>query len=117
MPIRAPPATFRSPPPSRSSPSSSWASTSGPPARQEPSMRSSEPKAPLGLTVAAAAGLIFMLAPLALIFLYAFSTEERTYRWPPPGLTLDWFAVTWGRVDVWQALTLSVQVASISTLI
>ncbi len=80
-------------------------------------MRSSEPRAPLGLAIAATAGLLFMLLPLALIFLYAFSTEERTYQWPPPGLTLKWFAVTWGRVDVWQALTLSVQVASISTLL
>lgn len=80
-------------------------------------MRSDGPRAPLGLTVAAAAGLLFMLLPLALIFLYAFSTEERTYQWPPPGLTLDWFRVTWGRVDVWQALTLSVQVASISTFL
>jgi putative spermidine/putrescine transport system permease protein len=80
-------------------------------------MRSDAPRAPLGLTVAAVAGLLFMLLPLALIFLYAFSTEERTYQWPPPGLTLQWFAVTWGRVDVWQALTLSVQVASISTLL
>jgi putative spermidine/putrescine transport system permease protein len=80
-------------------------------------MRSSEPRAPLGLATAATAGLLFMLLPLALIFLYAFSTEERTYQWPPPGLTLKWFAVTWGRVDVWQALTLSVQVASISTLL
>ena len=79
-------------------------------------MRSDGPKSPLGLTIAAVAGLLFMLLPLALIFLYAFSTEERTYRWPPPGLTLDWFAVTWGRVDVWAAMTLSVQVASISTL-
>ncbi|MEO7221505.1 MAG: ABC transporter permease [Devosia sp.] len=80
-------------------------------------MRSDGPRAPLGLTVAAAAGLLFMLLPLALIFLYAFSTEERTYQWPPPGLTLKWFAVTWSRVDVWQALTLSVQVASISTFL
>jgi putative spermidine/putrescine transport system permease protein len=67
--------------------------------------------------VAAAAGLLFMLAPLALIFLYAFSTEERTYQWPPPGLTLDWLAVTWNRADVWEALILSVQVAAISTAI
>jgi putative spermidine/putrescine transport system permease protein len=80
-------------------------------------MRFDAPRAPLGLTVAAIAGLLFMLLPLALIFLYAFSTEERTYQWPPPGLTTKWFAVTWGRVDVWQAMTLSVQVASISTLI
>jgi putative spermidine/putrescine transport system permease protein len=80
-------------------------------------MRSDGPRAPLGLAVAAIAGLAFMLLPLALIFLYAFSTEERTYQWPPPGLTTKWFAVTWGRVDVWDALTLSVQVAAISTII
>src|SRR5688572_1166521 len=80
-------------------------------------MRSDASRAPLGLSIAAAAGLLFMLAPLALIFLYAFSTEERTYQWPPPGLTLQWFEAAWKRPDVWQALTLSVQVASISTLI
>ncbi len=77
----------------------------------------SDSHAPLGLKVAAFAGLLFMLAPLALIFLYAFSTEERTYQWPPPGLTLQWFEAAWNRPDVWQALTLSVQVASISTVI
>jgi putative spermidine/putrescine transport system permease protein len=74
-------------------------------------------RAPLPLTIAAGAGLIFMLTPLALIFLYAFSTEERSYQWPPPGLTLQWFEVTWNRPDVWQALTLSVQVGAISTAI
>ena len=80
-------------------------------------MRSDAPRAPLGLKLAASAGLVFMLAPLALIFLYAFSTEERTYQWPPPGLTLKWFAVTWDRSDVWEALTLSVQVAAVSTVL
>jgi putative spermidine/putrescine transport system permease protein len=80
-------------------------------------MRSDAPRAPWGLNLAAGAGLFFMLAPIALILLYAFSSEERTYQWPPPGLTLKWFEVTWNRPDVWQALTLSVQVASISTLI
>jgi putative spermidine/putrescine transport system permease protein len=75
----------------------------------------SDGKMPLGLGIAAAAGLIFMLAPLALIFLYAFSSEDKSYVWPPPGLTLQWFAVTWNRPDVWQALTLSVQVAAVST--
>ena len=74
-------------------------------------------RTPLGLAIAAAAGLFFMLAPILLIFLYAFSTEERSYQWPPPGLTLRWLEVTWNRADVWQALTLSVQVASISTAI
>ena len=80
-------------------------------------MHSDAPRASLPLKIAAAAGLLFLLAPIALIFLYAFSSEERTYQWPPPGLTLQWLEVTWNRADVWQALTLSVQVAAISTAI
>jgi putative spermidine/putrescine transport system permease protein len=80
-------------------------------------MRSDTLRAPWGLKLAAGAGLVFMIAPLLLIFVYAFTTEERTYQWPPPGFTLKWFAVTWGRADVWQALTLSVQVATTSTII
>lgn len=74
-------------------------------------------RAPLGLVVAAAAGLVFLLLPLALIFLYAFTTDERSYTFPPPGLTTKWFAVAWGRQDVWDALGLSVRVAAIATLI
>jgi len=80
-------------------------------------MRSDARRTPLGLAIAAGAGLLFLLLPLALIFLYAFSTEEKSYQWPPPGLTLRWLEVTWNRADVWQALTLSVQVAAISTAI
>ncbi|MBZ9605952.1 ABC transporter permease [Phyllobacterium chamaecytisi] len=73
--------------------------------------------APFGLKIAAAGGLLFLHLPLLLIFLYAFTTEEKSYQFPPPGLTLKWFAVTWERADVWQALWLSVRVASISTMI
>ncbi len=58
-----------------------------------------------------------MHLPILLIFVYAFTTEERTYAWPPPGFTLDWIGVTWNRPDVWEALWLSLKVASISTLI
>jgi len=73
--------------------------------------------APLGLKIAAGAGLAFMHLPILLIFLYAFTTEEKSYQFPPPGLTLKWFAVTWNRPDVWAALALSVRVAAISTAI
>jgi putative spermidine/putrescine transport system permease protein len=72
-------------------------------------------RAPLGLAVAAGAGLLFLLLPLALIFLYAFTTDERSYTFPPPGLTTRWFAVAWAREDVWRALWLSVRVAAIAT--
>ncbi|MEK1925938.1 MAG: ABC transporter permease, partial [Rhizobium giardinii] len=73
--------------------------------------------APLGLKVAAIGGLAFLHIPILLIFLYAFTTEEKSYQFPPPGLTLQWFAVTWNRPDVWAALTLSVKVATIATAI
>jgi ABC-type spermidine/putrescine transport system permease subunit II len=36
-------------------------------------------------------GLVFMHVPVFIIILYAFTTEDRTYRFPPPGLTLHWF--------------------------
>ncbi|WP_367117494.1 ABC transporter permease, partial [Mesorhizobium sp.] len=69
------------------------------------------------MTIAAAGGLLFLHLPIFLIFIYAFTTEERSFVWPPPGLTTQWFAVTWNRPDVWQALSLSVRVAAISTLV
>jgi putative spermidine/putrescine transport system permease protein len=80
-------------------------------------MRSDEKRAPLALKVAAGAGLLFMHLPILLIFVYAFTTEDKTYQWPPPGFTLKWFAVTWGRPDVWAAMTLSLRVACVSTVI
>ncbi len=74
-------------------------------------------RAPLGLKLAAGFGLAFMHLPILLIFVYAFTTEDKSYQWPPPGFTLKWFAVTWARADVWEALGLSLKVASISTVI
>ncbi|WP_126976841.1 ABC transporter permease [Frigidibacter oleivorans] len=74
-------------------------------------------RAPLSLKVAAGAGLLFLHLPILLIFLYAFTTEERSYQFPPPGLTLKWFAVAWDRPDIWPALRLSLAVAALATLI
>jgi putative spermidine/putrescine transport system permease protein len=73
--------------------------------------------APLGLKIAAAIGLLFLHLPILLIFVYAFTTEEKTYQWPPPGFTLGWLPVTWNRPDVWAALGLSLRVAAIATAI
>jgi len=73
------------------------------------------PRAGLGLTLAAVGGLLFLHLPLALILLYAFTTEDKSYQFPPPGLTLKWFAVAWSRPDIWQALGLSLRVAAVST--
>ncbi len=70
-----------------------------------------------GLRLAAGLGLAFLLVPLLIIFIYAFTTEEKSFAWPPPGLTLKWFGVALGRADIWPALTLSLQVAAISTAV
>src|SRR3569833_4025814 len=114
---KARPGTSRSRPPLPSSPSSSWASTSGAPAGLERSMHSDGQRAGWGLKLAAGFGLAFLLVPLAIIFVYAFTTEEKSFAWPPPGLTFKWFGVALGRADIWPALTLSLQVAAISTLL
>lgn len=74
-------------------------------------------RAPLWLRAAAVGGLLFLHLPILLIFVYAFTTEEKSYQWPPPGLTMQWFAVTWNRPDVWEALSLSLRVAAVSTVI
>jgi putative spermidine/putrescine transport system permease protein len=70
------------------------------------------------LSTAAWSVVAFLHLPLALIVLYAFSAEDKSYVFPPPALTTQWFAVAWNeRPDVWQALKLSFEVAAWSTAI
>jgi len=71
--------------------------------------------ASLGQKLAAAAGLVFLHAPVWVIVLYAFTTEDRTYQFPPPGLTLHWFEVAFAREDIWAAMRLSLMVAAVAT--
>ncbi len=74
-------------------------------------------RASLGLKLAAFAGLLFLHLPIVLIFLYAFTTEEKSYQFPPPGLTLKWFGVAWNRPDIWPPLILSLEVAAVATVL
>jgi putative spermidine/putrescine transport system permease protein len=79
-------------------------------------MRSETNRAPWWLKVAAWAAIAFLHIPFLIVILYAFTTEEAAFTFPPPGLTLDWFRVAWGREDMWAALWLSVRVALIATV-
>lgn len=81
--------------------------------RSESSARSSRPVrgASAGLKIAAWAGVLFLHIPLALIVLYAFSSEDKSYVFPPPGLTTQWFGVAMERQDVWDAMQLSFRIA------
>jgi len=74
-------------------------------------------EASLGLRAAAWGVVLFMHVPMALIVLYAFSAEDKSYVFPPPALTTQWFGVAWEREDVWAAIKLSFSVAVWSTAI
>lgn len=80
-------------------------------------MTASAPAASPWLKLATLSGVLFLHVPLALIVLYAFSSEDKSYVFPPPGLTTEWFAVALERQDVWEAITLSAQVALVATAI
>jgi putative spermidine/putrescine transport system permease protein len=78
-------------------------------------MRFNGHRPPAGLTVAAAVVLLFLHFPFFIVMLYAFTTDEATFSFPPPGLTTRWFGVAFNRPDLWEALFLSLKVASIAT--
>lgn len=69
------------------------------------------------LPLAAGATLLFLHLPLLFIVLYAFSSEDKSFVFPPPGLTTRWFAVAWSRQDIHDAIALSLRVAAASTVI
>jgi putative spermidine/putrescine transport system permease protein len=77
--------------------------------------RASQP-APLALRIAVVGVLLFLHLPFLIILLYAFTIEDSTFTFPPPGLTTQWFVIAWGRNDIWEALGLSLRVAAVATL-
>lgn len=72
-------------------------------------------RAPIGLRFAALAVVAFLHLPFGIVLLYAFTTDDASFRFPPPGLTLEWFQVAWNRPDIWQALGLSLRVGLAAT--
>ncbi|ADD26931.1 ABC transporter permease [Meiothermus ruber] len=74
-------------------------------------------KPSLGLRLAFYLGMLFLHFPILIIVLYALTTEDRTYQFPPPGLTLRWFGEAFQRQDMWAALWLSLKVAAMATAI
>jgi putative spermidine/putrescine transport system permease protein len=79
-------------------------------------MRSEGQSSSWSLKLAAVLGILFLHLPLLLIVVYAFTTEEKSFQFPPPGYTTKWFGVAWSeRPDIWQPLYLSIKVALIAT--
>lgn len=77
----------------------------------------SGPKASWGLKLAALGTLLFLHVPMFIIFLYTLTPDETTYTFPLPGITTQWYGIAFQRSDLWAALTLSLQVAAVATLV
>ncbi|MBB6092082.1 putative spermidine/putrescine transport system permease protein [Povalibacter uvarum] len=71
----------------------------------------------LGTRIGAFVGLAFLNVPVLVIILYAFTTDDRTYAFPLPGVTLRWFEAALARSDIWAAMRLSLSVAALATLL
>ena len=59
---------------------------------------------------------LFAHSPLLIFLLYAFTTDELGYTFPPPGLTIKWIWRSAAESDLRAALFLSVQVAVLATI-
>jgi putative spermidine/putrescine transport system permease protein len=77
--------------------------------------RNAGPRAPWPLRIAAWSVLVFLHAPIVLIVIYAFNTEESAFTFPPKGFTLRWFAAAAAREDVMAAIKLSLKIALAAT--
>jgi putative spermidine/putrescine transport system permease protein len=69
------------------------------------------------LTVAATGALLYLHLPILFVFLYAFTTEDAAFTFPPPGLTTRWFGIAAQNADIRDALVLSLSVATVATAV
>ncbi len=73
--------------------------------------------ASIWLKLASGFTLAYLHIPILFVFLYAFTTDDAGFRFPPPGYTTRWFGVAWQNADIRAALGLSLRVAVVSTAI
>jgi len=83
-----------------------------------PSKNSAQPlseRASWVLKLSAIGAILFLHIPMWLIFLYAFTTDESAYTFPPPGLTLKWIPQALANSAMQDALFLTIRVAVLAT--
>jgi putative spermidine/putrescine transport system permease protein len=68
------------------------------------------------LRIAVAVGLAFIYIPLIVIVIYAFNSSK-VLAWPPPGLTLDWFAKAFETDAAKDAFFTSIKAGVVATAI
>ena len=57
--------------------------------------------------------LLFIHVPLALVVLNSFNIS-RTFEWPPPGYTTQWWSAAWDSEGARNAIVVSVEVALVA---
>src|SRR3990172_8885900 len=75
------------------------------------------PRSPAALAIASLAAILFLNLPFLVVVLYSLTTDEQTFTFPLPGLTLRWFGEALQRADLWNSLRLSLTVALGATLV
>jgi putative spermidine/putrescine transport system permease protein len=70
----------------------------------------------IGLGVFMAVVLSIVYTPLVVVLVNSFSTSKNL-TWPPPGFTLEWWAIAFRNEGALDALLTSVQVGALATLI
>jgi putative spermidine/putrescine transport system permease protein len=68
------------------------------------------------LTVITFVVLVVIYVPLLLVLLNSFNVD-RSFRWPPPGYTTEWWELAWQSEGARDALWTSVRVALVATVI
>ena len=63
------------------------------------------------LAVSTGLALLFVYTPLALVVLNSFNTS-RTFAWPPPGYTTEWWQAAWHSQGARDAVWVSVQTSA-----
>ena len=74
-------------------------------------------RAPVPLIVASIGAILFMHLPFLVVILYSLTTDEQTYSFPLPGLTLKWFGEAITRTSMWDSVWLSARVALVATAV
>jgi putative spermidine/putrescine transport system permease protein len=78
---------------------------------------SGQPGRGWGLKAAVVGVLMFLHFPLMIVVLYAFTTQESAFTFPPPSLTTSWFSQALDTPALWEAFRLSVEVALVASLV
>jgi putative spermidine/putrescine transport system permease protein len=68
------------------------------------------------LKLSSIGAILFLHIPMWLIFLYAFTTDESAYTFPPPSLTMKWIPQALANSAMQDALFLTIRVALLSTV-